>query len=71
MKSSTKKGNKARSVGAAVPATFSDHDWQAREALSTLKRAEEIKRDPKLMDAVKKHAATEREVLGKVMRRKT
>lgn len=66
-----KKPSKARSVGAAAPMPFDDGDWKARDALSTLKRAEEIKQDPKLMAAVKKHAAVEREALSKVIRRKT
>lgn len=66
-----KKPTKAKSVGAAVPMPMEDPDWRARDALSTLKRAEEIKQDPKLMEAVKKHAAVEREALSKVIRRKT
>lgn len=48
-----------------------DMKWKAQDALSTLKRAHEIKNDPALMEHVKKHAATERDVLASVMRRKT
>lgn len=45
--------------------------WKAQDALGTLKRAHEIKSDPHLMHHVKKHAATEKEALSKIMRRKT
>ena len=72
---------KARKSPANVPApppmagsahsTGEDMKYRAQDALHTLKRAHEIKSDPALMEHVRKHAATEREVLGKVMRRKT
>lgn len=42
---------------AEVTGVQTDDHYMARHALETLTRAEEIKRDKKLMAAVKKHAA--------------
>ena len=43
-------------------------DWVARDAMHTLMRAEEIKRDPKLMAKVRVHARTHRQALAKIAR---
>lgn len=48
-----------------------DMRWKAHDALQTLKRAHEIKKDPALMTHVKHHAKAERATLASVMRRKT
>jgi hypothetical protein len=44
--------------------------WQAQDALHTLKRAHEIKNDPKLMHHVREHAKKDRAALTKVIGRK-
>jgi hypothetical protein len=44
--------------------------WKAQDALNTLKRAEEIRKDPQLMRHVHAHAHNEREHLNKIVRRK-
>lgn len=43
-----------------------DRKWEARDALHTLKRAEEIQRDKGLMRAVKQCAKDEMKALAKV-----
>jgi hypothetical protein len=45
--------------------------YKAESALDTLKRAEEIKKDPHLMGHVKAHAKEQRDHLTRVIRRKT
>lgn len=52
----------------ATPA-HSETNWEAREALHTLKRAHEIKQDPKLMGHVRAHAHSERKALSHVIGR--
>jgi hypothetical protein len=44
--------------------------WQAHDALHTLKRAHEIKNDPNLMHHVREHARKDRAALTKVIGRK-
>jgi hypothetical protein len=46
-----------------------DTKWQAQDALHTLKRAHEIKNDPKLMHHVREHAKHEKAALAKVIGR--
>lgn len=53
-------------VRARVPKP--EADWAARDALHTLTRAEEIRRDPKLMARVQQHALRQRDALGKIVR---
>lgn len=54
---------------ARKPAAIRPHeDWVAKDAMHTLMRAEEIKRDPKLMHKVRLHAAQHRDALGKIAR---
>lgn len=43
-----------------------DRAWEARDAMHTLRRAEEIKSDPKLHAAAKAHAKTEAHALRKI-----
>jgi len=43
-------------------------DWEAKDALHTLTRAEEIKSDPKLMAKVREHAQHHRQALAKIAR---
>ena len=43
--------------------------YRARDAIDTLKRAEEIKADPHLMSHVKAHAVEQRNHLTRVIRR--
>ena len=50
----------------AVP---EDMKWKAQEALHTLKRAHEIKADPKLMKHVREHAKHEKAAISKVIGR--
>lgn len=51
---------------ADVPAPYDDMKYRARDALSTLSRAEEIKRDKPLMKAVKAEARNQVKSLSKV-----
>lgn len=78
MKASMKKGTpptKARKTPEAAPRAGTNHPdemkYRAEDALRTLTRAHEIKNDPALMEHVKKFAANQRDMLGKVIRRKT
>ena len=57
-------------VPGSMPLAAEDMHWKAKNALSTLKEAHQIKNDPHLMEHVKKHAAVEREALKKVIGRK-
>jgi len=43
--------------------------WEVRDAVEVLKRAEQIKSDPKMMQQVRSHAAAESQALGKIARR--
>jgi len=45
-----------------------EHDYAAHDALHHLTRAEEIKRDPKLMASVAKLAAEKKESMARVAR---
>lgn len=49
-----------------APAPYDDIKYRARDALSTLSRAEEIKRDKPLMKAVKAEARSQVKSLSKV-----
>lgn len=51
-------------IAASMPKP--DRKWEARDALSTLKRAEEIQRDKPLMKLVKSCAREEMKALAKV-----
>ena len=57
---------KAGRAKAAPAMPVTEQQWMARDALSTLKRAEEIKADPKLMAQVKTVAKQEAAALAKV-----
>jgi hypothetical protein len=63
---STKAAPSNKLMGAAPVASADDMKWRARDALSTLKRAEEIQRDKGLMRAVKTCAREEMKALAKV-----
>ncbi len=54
-----------------APAMPDDRRYRAEDAVRTLTRAEEIKRDPKLMADVKAHAAHQAMHLKKIARSKT
>ena len=54
----------------AMAASSDEMKWKAQEALHTLRRAEEIKKDPELMSHVHHHARGERDHLNKIIRRK-
>lgn len=54
------------SRGASYPAAADDMKYRARDALSTLKRADEIQRDKPLMRAVKACAKEDMKALAKV-----
>lgn len=58
--------NKLMSIGASRP----DRQYEAEEALRTLKRADQIQRDKPLMRMVKKCAADEMKALAKVSGRR-
>ena len=68
-KHDTPKKAKASAPGHAMP-SGEDMKWKAQDALHTLKRAEEIKNDPHLMQHVQNHARHERDHLNRVIRRK-
>lgn len=51
-------------MSTAIPKT--EHDYRVRDAVDTLKRAEQIKADPKLHAAAKAHALQEAQHLRKV-----
>lgn len=74
MKQPTKRAAPKKSAAPAAMPQPATHDpdmmkYRARDALDTLKRAEDIKKDPHLMAHVKKHAVEERNHLTKVIRR--
>ena len=52
----------------AAAAPPPDRDWEARDALSTLTRAEQIKSDPKMMARVRPLARQQKEALSKFAR---
>lgn len=67
------KGGKQKPVPVKIvsdradsPAPYDDMKYRARDALSTLSRAEEIKRDKPLMKAVKAEARNQVKSLSKV-----
>lgn len=62
---SANKGNKLEAAVSA-PVAYDDMKYRARDALSTLTRAEEIKRDKSLMPHVKKEARLQAKALAKV-----
>ena len=71
MKAPKKPKAKNALMDMAMPAPAPDEmKWKAQDALSTLKRAHEIKNDPHLMSHVHKHAQSEKEALGKIIGRK-
>ena len=61
-----KKANNA--LLAAMPRTT--HDYEVHDAVHTLKRAEQIKANPKLHAAAKAHAKQEAAALSKIARKK-
>jgi len=67
----TKKSALAKAKTMPMPAAMPDDmKWKAQDALHTLKRAHEIKSDPKLMHHVREHAKVERSAINKVIGRK-
>lgn len=74
----TKKREAPKKTPAKAPAPGAAHavpmaedmKWKAQDALHTLRRAEEIKGDPHLMQHVQHHARQERDHLNRVIRRK-
>jgi hypothetical protein len=54
---------------AKVAAPKPSQKWEVRDAVEVLKRAEQIKSDPKMMQQVRSHAAAESQALGKIARR--
>ena len=58
--------SKANPKPAPVPMVTGGEDYRAKDALHTLKRAEEIMRDKPLMRAVKACAKQEMKALAKV-----
>lgn len=70
VKAKTKVKAKAKSkaaIGSAIP---SDRDWQAEDDARTLKRALEIKNDPKRMSAAQAHANKEMEAMKQISKMK-
>lgn len=61
---------KAARPRATVRAIGMPHDYQAHDDLHHLKRAEEIKSDPKRHRAAVALAAKEKDALGKIARRR-
>lgn len=60
----------AKSKAAGVPLKPRKHDeWEVRDAMHTLMRAEEIQGDTKLMELVRKEAAKEAAKMQEVSRR--
>lgn len=60
-----------RSASREIATSGPDRDWQVREALSTIKRAEEIKNDPKMMASVRTMAKAEKATIDKLARGKS
>jgi hypothetical protein len=54
--------------GLIAPSAPLDRRYEVESALETIKRAEQHKRDPKLMSEVAKLAAEQKEILGRVAR---
>lgn len=63
-----KKGNHLKAMTSSAP--MADRRWEVQDAVQTLKRAEQIKADPKLHAAAKAHAKTEAVALQKIARKK-
>lgn len=55
-----------KTIGPAAMSPASDRKWEARNALDTLRRAEEIKSDRGLMRDVKREAMSQQKALAKV-----
>jgi len=51
----------------ATPAKKEMDRWEIESALSTLKRADEIRKDPKMMSHVAKHAQEQIKALGGIV----
>jgi hypothetical protein len=62
-KSSPKKTN---SVKTSSPMLMSDRKWEAQDALRTLKRAQEIQANTKLMSLVKQEAKSQMATIAKI-----
>ena len=60
----TKSSNKL--INAVAAPAYDEMKYRARDALNTLTRAEEIRRDKPLMAHVKKHAREEMKSMAKV-----
>lgn len=65
MASTKSTGNKLSNAVSPM-ASAEDMKWRAKDALHTLTRAEEIRRDKPLMAHVKKHARDEMKAMSKV-----
>lgn len=55
-------------LAAAMPRT--QNDWEVSDAVHTLRRAEQIKANPRLHAAAKAHAKQEASALAKIARKK-
>jgi hypothetical protein len=52
------------------PAKNKNHEeWEIRDALNTLTRAQEISKDPKLMELVKKEAEKQKKATEEILRK--
>lgn len=68
-KSPAKAPSTAPMPGLAQTSRADEMKWKAQDALSTLKRAHEIERDPELMKHVSHQAGIERDALKKIARK--
>lgn len=71
-KAPAKRPSKKVATDMPMPVGISRSDemnYRAKDALHTLKRAQEIQQDPALMAQVQKHAESERDLLKKIARK--
>lgn len=67
-----KKSTPTKRVTASIPMTpkAEMRKWEIESAMNTLRRAEEIRKDPKMMTDVKKFAQEQIKMLGNVAKGK-
>ena len=67
-KKSTRRSTKVDCCTPSLSSKRQELKWQAEDAVRTLMRAEEIKKDPKLLAAAKKQMIAQKSALEKVLK---
>lgn len=63
-KSAAKKSAAKTTIAISGPSKNEMRKWEIESAMNTLKRADEIRKDPKMMNDVKKFAQEQIKILG-------